>query len=265
MTITGEDGTGVHLVPPGILPEALLPVAAAVAGGLLAAARRLAAGQADAAAAFAAALPVAPGVTVTADLPDGPETGPRGAVVAIHAGAPGPDPVLALAAVFGARLEVAAAAGGRVWRSAADPAGQGLAAPRPLPPVPDDADHVAACTAGWSDWPEAARAHLAEAMAAGAVPMWTGSPAAEVLRLLTRGGLLLMPAAALPVVPVAWALAALVRAAGGLAEGATGPLASGGAGTTGLMLGSPGAMARLRARDAGPAPALFAQRGLFRV
>lgn len=272
---------GGSILPAGALSAAAGQALAAIETGLLAVAQVLARGdEAAAAPVFGAAVagrvrltlngqPVegpdgAPVLAV--DLPDGRAPGPRGAILALHAGAPGYVPVLSAVAVWGARLTVAATAGAGdgVWIAGADPAAGSFAAPVRLAALPGGgAGRLAVDPAGWDDWPRAAQAHYLAALRGGLRPVWSGSLAAEVLGLLTGGGLCLMPGATLPA-PVIGAVAALVRAVGGLAEG---PALSGGAGG-GLLLGSAAAVARMRAAgalaEAEPASALFGHRGLFR-
>ncbi|HSF63535.1 MAG TPA: hypothetical protein VLA78_04065 [Paracoccaceae bacterium] len=261
-----------RIVPPGVLSPGVDVALTAAGAGLLAGARALARG-ADPVPAFRAALAGrarlilngaageggAAGLPLlVAELPDGAAPGPRGAILGLQA--EGAVPLVSAVAVWGARLQVAVAAGGAVWTAGADPAAGAFAAPAVLPPMPAGGDGLAVDAAGWADWPPAARAHLRARLRAGARPVWSGSVAAEVLRLLAEGGLCLMPGAALPGA-VPGLLAALVRAAGGVAEG---PVVPGG----GLILGSAPAVAALHAAQAQDAqetgPALFGQRGLFR-
>lgn len=267
-----------RIVPPGAVPPGADLALAAAGAGLLAVARAL--GRDDAAGAEAAFRGAVAGQArlilngrdaggagdlpvLVADLPDGAAPGPRGAVLSLHAGAPGPAPLAAGVAVWGARLDVAIAVGSTVWRCAADPAAGGFAPAVPLAPLPAAGGTLAADAAGWPHWPADARAHLRAALQAGSGPVWSGSLAAEVWRVLAVGGLCLMPGAALPG-PVVWAVAALMRAAGGVAEGPDGPARPGG----GLIFGAAPAVARLRAarlpETADTDAALFGHRGLFR-
>lgn len=274
-----------------ILPsEALSGVAgralAAVEAGLLAVAQVLARGD-DGAAATVFGAAVAGRVrlvlngqqvggpegapVLTADLPDGLPPGPRGAMLALHPGAPGPWPLMAVVAVWGARLTVGATAGEGVWISATDPATGAFAAPVRRDSMPIAGGGLAVDPTGWADWPGDAQAQVLAALRDGARPVWSGSLATEVLRLLTAGGLCLMPGtdASGPAIRVA---AMLVRAAGGVAEDmAPGPPPGGiavSAAGRGLILGSSAAVARLRSAsavaEAEPASALFGRRGLFR-
>jgi len=268
------------ILPAGALSAAAGQALAAIETGLLAVAQVLARGdEAAVAPVFGAAVAgrvrlILNGQAVegpegapvlAADLPDGRAPGPRGAILALHAGAPGSAPVLSAVAVWGARLTVAATAGAGegVWIAGADPAAGSFAAPLRLAALPGGAGRLAVDPAGWDDWPRAAQAHYLAALRDGQQPVWSGSLAAEVLGLLTGGGLCLMPGATLPA-PTIGAVAALLRAAGGLAEG---PALSGAAGG-GLLLGSAAAVARMRAAgalaEAEPASALFGHRGLFR-